>query len=97
LNNRWIQGELLNSFLGIPRHFLGTELAEGASITFSFLEHDRPAEPGLCRFEHKELKVLAVIVDPYAPFAIVILEHKWIGQACHIRTNHDEELSLESL
>src|SRR5437870_6492359 len=77
-NDRRIQRELLNSFLGISRHFLRIELAEGTAITFPLLEHDRPAESGLRPFEHQELEVFAVIVDWHTPFLIVILEHQRI-------------------
>src|SRR5438045_6067638 len=52
------------------------ELAERASIPFPLLDHDRPAEPGLRRFEHEELEVLAIVMDRHTPFAIVILQHQ---------------------
>src|SRR6202171_5163126 len=80
-NDCRIQCELLNSFLGIPRHSPRIELAEGMAISFPLFEHDRPTQPGLCRFEHKELKVFSVIVDWHTPFAIVILEHQRIVRA----------------
>ena len=67
-NDLRIQCELLDSFLGVPRHSLWIELAEGVAIPFPLFEHDRPAEPGRRRFEHKELKVFSVIVDWHTPF-----------------------------
>jgi hypothetical protein len=51
------------------------------AIPFPLFQHDRPAESGLRRFEHQELKTLAVITDGNTPFAIVIGEHKRIAQA----------------
>src|ERR1700723_1384159 len=59
-------------------NFLRIELAKCTAIPFPLFEHDRPTEPGLRCFEHKKLKVFAVIVDWHTPFAIVILEHKGI-------------------
>src|SRR6266404_1785041 len=80
-NDRRIQCELLDPVLGVPRHFLGIEFAEDAAIPLPFFEHDRPTEPSLRRFEHKELKVFSVIVNWHAPLTIVILDHKRIVHA----------------
>ena len=80
-NDRRIRSERLDSFLRVSRHLPRVELAEGAAIAFPFLEHDRPAEPGLRRFEHEKFEVLAIVMDRHAPFAIVILQHQWIVAA----------------
>jgi len=62
-NDRRIRRELLDSFLRVSRHLPGIELAEGAAIAIPFLEHDRPTEPGLRRFEHQEFEVAAIVMD----------------------------------
>src|SRR5580692_3436579 len=52
------------------------ELAECSAIPLAFVEHDRPTESGLRRFQYKELKMRRVIVNWHSPFAIVILDHE---------------------
>jgi hypothetical protein len=42
-NDSWIDQQLLNALVGISRHFVGIELAEGAAIALTLVEDDRPA------------------------------------------------------
>jgi hypothetical protein len=80
-NDRRIRSECLDSILRVSRHLPRIELAEGAAIAFPFLEHDRPTEPRLRRFEHEEFEVLAIVMNRHTPFAIVILQHRRIVAA----------------
>src|SRR5215475_16037112 len=80
-NDPWIEQQLLDTFLGKSRYFVGIELGEGAAIAFTLVQDDRPAQSGLGAFENKELEMFAVIVDRYTPFPIVIFEHQGIAFA----------------
>jgi hypothetical protein len=80
-NDRRVGHELLNAFVGEPRHSGRIEIFEGAAITLPFSENDRPAQPRLRPFEQEELEVLAVVVDRDAPFRVVVAEHQRIGSA----------------
>src|SRR5207249_1089723 len=62
-NDRRIPGELLNACFRIACHLTRIEVAEGMAIAFAFLQHDGPAQPGLCGFEHQEFKMSAIVVD----------------------------------
>ena len=74
-NDRRVLRQCLNPLVGVARNLLRIEAAESATVAFALLEHDRPAQPRLRRFEHQKLEMLAIIVNGHAPFAIVILEH----------------------
>src|SRR5882672_9625842 len=47
-NDLRIRSKVLNLFLGVARDFLRIEFVERAAITFPLLQHDRPAQSGLC-------------------------------------------------
>src|SRR6266403_4698285 len=77
-NDLGIQCELLDSSNGKSRDFLRIKPLESAPITLPLLQHQRPAQPSLCTFEHEKLEVPAVIVDRDTPFEIMVLEHQRI-------------------
>src|SRR4029453_14951562 len=60
-NDPWIGGQLVNAGGGISRDLLRIKLAESATVSLSFLQHDRPAEPCLRRFEQQELEMAAIV------------------------------------
>src|SRR5712692_2969245 len=99
-NDRRVSRERLDSLLRVSCHLPRIELAEGAAIAFPFLEHDRPTEPGLRRFEHEEFEVLAIIMDRHTPFAIVVVQHQRIvadpGASVDPPLRHDSSTSPDT-
>src|SRR5204863_773309 len=77
----------------IARDFCRIELAECAAVAVAFLEHDRPAQTCLCRFDTEQFKIGTVIVGWHTPLPIVIVAHQLIvavdpGPPFRLRTRH---------
>src|SRR6266404_45164 len=77
-DDSWIDEQLLNSFPGIPRDFVGIEPVECSSVAISFLENERPVQSCLCSREHEDFEVSVVAMNRDAPLVIVIFNQERI-------------------